>query len=143
MARTDFVGNRITADNITDEAEGYGVVHSGALSGNFTGETTFQDNVFHIKTATNGGAVYGGAMANAAAHLQVSSFKKEKNARKQYRKLLKKYPELRGKTPEYKQVDVKGKGRRVRTYVAGKNKELKNLCQKMHGDLKNTCLIGK
>lgn len=65
MARTDFVGNRITADNITDEAEGYGVVHSGALSGNFTGETTFQDNVFHIKTATNGGAVYGGAMANA------------------------------------------------------------------------------
>lgn len=26
---------------------------------------------------------------------------------------------------------------------AGKNKELKNLCQKMHGDLKNTCLIGK
>ncbi len=77
------------------------------------------------------------------AHLQVSSFKKEKNARKQYRNLSKKYPELRGKTPEYKQVDVKGKGRRVRTYVAGKNKELKNLCQKMHGDLKNTCLIGK
>lgn len=63
MARTDFVGNRITADNITDEAEGYGVVHSGALSGNFTGETTFQDNVFHIKTATNGGAVYGGTFA--------------------------------------------------------------------------------
>lgn len=68
MARTDFVGNRITADNITDEAEGYGVVHSGALSGNFTGETTFQDNVFHIKTATNGGAVYGGAcVADAGA----------------------------------------------------------------------------
>ena len=77
------------------------------------------------------------------AHLQVSSFKKEKNARKQYRKLSKKYPELRGKTPEYKQVDVKGKGRRVRTYVAGENKELENLCQKMHGDLKDTCLIGK
>ena len=77
------------------------------------------------------------------AHLQVSSFKKEKNARKQYRKLLKKYPELRGKTPEYKQVDVKGKGRRVRTYVAGEDGELKTLCQKMHGDLKDTCLIGK
>lgn len=76
-------------------------------------------------------------------HLQVSSFKKEKNARKQYRKLSKKYPELRGKTPEYKQVDVKGKGRRVRTYVAGENKELENLCQKMHGDLKDICLIGK
>ena len=76
-------------------------------------------------------------------HLQVSSFKKEKNARKQYRKLSKKYPELRGKTPEYKQVDVKGKGRRVRTYVAGEDGELKTLCQKMHGDLKNTCLIGK
>ena len=65
MARTDFVGNGITADNITDEAEGYGVIHSGASSGNFTGETTFKDNVFHIKTATNGGVVYGGAMANA------------------------------------------------------------------------------
>ena len=76
-------------------------------------------------------------------HLQVSSFKKEKNARKQYRNLSKKYPELRGKTPEYKQVDVKGKGRRVRTYVAGEDGELKTLCQKMHGDLKNTCLIGK
>ena len=77
-------------------------------------------------------AAPGGATTLPDRRLQVSSFKKEQNARKQYRTLSRKYPELRAKQPEYKRVNVKGK-----------DEELQTLCKKMHGDLKDACLIEK
>ena len=73
----------------------------------------------------------------------MSSFKKKKNARKQYRHLSKKYPELKEKKPDYKRVNVKGMGKRVRTYVKGEDEELYSLCKKMRKDLKDSCLISK
>ena len=83
------------------------------------------------------------APAAPEKRLQVSSFKKKKNARKQYRHLSGKYPELKKKKPDYKRVNVKGMGKRVRTYVKGEDEELHSLCKKMRKDLKDTCLISK
>ena len=83
------------------------------------------------------------APAAPVKRLQVSSFKKKKNARKQYRHLSKKYPELKEKKPDYKRVNVKEMGKRVRTYVKGEDEELHSLCKKMRKDLKDSCLISK
>jgi len=73
----------------------------------------------------------------------VSSFKKEQNARKQYRSLSRKYPELRTLDPEYRHVNVKGFGPRVRTYIRAPQNTLEEFCVKMRKDLKDACLITK
>lgn len=72
--------------------------------------------------------------------LQISSFEKLADAQAYYKELSEKFPMLSAYAPLYAEVQVQGKGKRVRTYLTDTPANLQTLCGLMAMELKS-CLI--